>query len=109
METDHAEQLDDLLNQPIKQKSKAEETDASTMSEKDKRSPSPLDNQDNLTAFVMDAKKDTDVTSEGYKLKSTVGSKSIVAPQKVASTDFTTEKQRDKAFHWTKVAMIPTL
>ena len=59
-------------------------------------------------AIVLAEKKDTEITSEAKRLKSTVGSKSIEAPQKVASPDLTTvEKQRDKAFH--QVAMIHTL
>ena len=41
------------------------------------RSPFPLGNQDTQTTIVMAKKNDTDMTSEAYRQKVTVGSKSI--------------------------------
>ena len=61
METDQAEQIVALLNQPINvlKMQEAEETDALMTSKRHNRNPFPLDNQDIQTTIVMVEKKDT--------------------------------------------------
>ena len=73
METDHAEQSDALLNQSAKVLNKnqaTEETYASMKSKRDNKSPSPFDNQDIQTIFVMAERKDTDLISKECRHKS---------------------------------------
>ena len=70
----------------------AEETD--TSSKRDNRSPSPLDNWDAQTAILMAEKKVSDVTSEVYKPKATMGSKSMVVPQKGTQLNWLLKTER---------------
>ena len=90
--------MDALLKQSasvLNQNRKGEETDASTTPKRGDRSPSPLDNQDTQAGIVMTEKKDTDKTSEVYRPKSSVGSKSKVALHEMASTELNmTEQQK---------------
>ena len=82
METDQAVQLDVLLNKSSRSLNKSQgaaESDTSTTTKIDNRSPSSLDNSGTHTAIAMTEKKDTDVTSKAYKPKSTMEIKSRVA------------------------------
>ena len=67
METNQAEQLDAYLAQSTKVLNKvqeAEETDASTISKRNNRSPSTLDRQDTQTAIGMAGKKDEELSGK---------------------------------------------
>ena len=95
METDQEKQLDALLHQSAKILNKNhenEETDASTTSKRDNRSPSPFDNQDIKTGIVMAEKRDTSLTILVQLLERSGASKSIIEPQKVAPVDLGTSK-----------------
>ena len=114
METDQPYQLDALINQStraLNRNQEPEETDASTMSRRDNRSPSPLDNRDTQTAIIKVKKEgcqsDITITSEAHKPKSTTESESMVSPQKLASAYLTSiEKQRSAASQLIDVVMI---
>ena len=81
IETDQAQQLDTVLNQSAKALNKncdTEETDASTTSRWDNRSPSPFDSKAKIT---MAEKRDTNLITSGQHLEMTGTSKSIIEPQ----------------------------
>ena len=85
METYQAEQLDVFLNQSAKMSNKncdAEETDVSSASKVDNRSPPSFDNKDTQTEIVMSNKRDTNLITSGQRLEMTGLSKCIIKPQK---------------------------
>ena len=84
METGQVEQLDVCLNQSAKVLIKncdTEETNMSTTSKQDNRSPSPFDSKDTQAEIVM-AKKENNSITFGQQLENTGGSKSIVNHRK---------------------------
>ena len=69
------------------------ETDASTMSKHDNRSPSAFNNKDTKTEITRAQKKDTNSFSTKHELPMTRVTKSIFVLQKVALTSLDTSKE----------------